>query len=162
MLLKYADYDIVFQEIPNEVTLAINISACPYRCVGCHSPHLQGDIGEPLTEENLAILLEKYGKAITCVCFMGGDVAPDTLQRLARYLSMQRISPVKVGWYSGREKLPDKFDLKYFQYIKLGAYDEMLGGLKSPLTNQRLYRIKDGDMEDITRLLHRPASSTAN
>ena len=47
-MLKYADYDIVFQEIPNEVTLAINISNCPNRCVGCHSPYLMEDVGEEL------------------------------------------------------------------------------------------------------------------
>ena len=28
-MLKYANYDIVFQEVPDEVTLAINISNCP-------------------------------------------------------------------------------------------------------------------------------------
>ena len=71
-MLKYTDYDIVFQEIPDEVTLAINLSNCPNRCKGCHSPYLQQNVGEALTEENLSILLQKYGKAVTCVCFMGG------------------------------------------------------------------------------------------
>ena len=40
-MLKYAGYDIVFQEIPDEVTLALNLSGCPNGCPGCHSPHLQ-------------------------------------------------------------------------------------------------------------------------
>ncbi len=158
MLLKYADYDIVFQEIPNEVTLAINLSACPYRCMGCHSPHLQTDVGEPLTEENLAILLRKYGKVVTCVCFMGGDNSPDAIQQLARYLNTQTTFSVKVGWYSGRKELPEGFALKDFHYIKLGAYIESLGGLKSSLTNQRLYRIENGEMVNITHLLQRSIS----
>ncbi|MEG2282023.1 MAG: anaerobic ribonucleoside-triphosphate reductase activating protein, partial [Rikenellaceae bacterium] len=76
MRLKYVNYDIVFQEIPDEVTLAINLSNCPNRCLGCHSPYLQQDIGEPLSEEVLSKLIDKYGSAITCVCFMGGDAAP--------------------------------------------------------------------------------------
>ena len=45
-MLKYVDYDIAFQEIPDEVTLAINLSNCPHRA-GCHSPHCD-DIGKNL------------------------------------------------------------------------------------------------------------------
>ena len=66
-MLRYVDYDIVFQEIPDEVTLAINLSNCPNRCKGCHSPHLLENVGESLTEESLGHLLQKYGKAVTCV-----------------------------------------------------------------------------------------------
>lgn len=149
-MLRYADYDIVFQEVPDEVTLAINLSNCPNRCKGCHSPHLMADVGEPLTEESLSILLNKYGKAITCVCFMGGDVFPDEVQHLAAYLHRQSITPVKVGWYSGKPQLPEGFDINYFHYIKLGPYIEELGGLKSVKTNQRFYRIANGEMQDIT------------
>ena len=47
-MLKYYNYDIVFQEIPDEVTLAVNLTNCPHRCIGCHSPHLRHNIGEPL------------------------------------------------------------------------------------------------------------------
>ena len=36
-MLKYVNTGIVFQEIPDEVTLAVNISGCPCRCHGCHS-----------------------------------------------------------------------------------------------------------------------------
>ena len=61
-MLRYADYDIVFQEIPDEVTLAINLSNCPNHCKGCHSAYLMEDVGEPLTEESLSTLLGKYEK----------------------------------------------------------------------------------------------------
>ena len=149
-MLRYTDYDIVFQEVPDEITLAINISNCPNRCKGCHSPYLLKDIGEPLTEENLSALLKKYGKAITCVCFMGGDASPADIKQLAEYLHHQTVAPVKVGWYSGKSKLPEHFDVSHFQYIKLGPYIESLGGLKSETTNQRLYHIENGIMEDIT------------
>ena len=47
-MLKYVNTDIVFQEIPDEVTLAINISNCPCHCPGCHSHYLWEDIGLPL------------------------------------------------------------------------------------------------------------------
>ena len=47
-MLKYVNTGIVFQEIPDEVTLAINISNCPCHCPGCHSHYLWEDIGLPL------------------------------------------------------------------------------------------------------------------
>lgn len=149
-MLRYTDYDIVFQEVPDEITLAINISNCPNRCKGCHSPYLLKDIGEPLTEENLTVLLRKYGKAITCVCFMGGDASPADIEQLAKYLHRQTVAPVKVGWYSGKSELSPAIDLDFFEYIKLGPYIEHLGGLKSSATNQRFYRIENGVMKDIT------------
>ena len=54
-MLKYVNYDIVFQEFPDEVTLAINLSLCPNGCPGCHSAYLKEDIGEELTEENITV-----------------------------------------------------------------------------------------------------------
>ena len=70
--LKYLGYNIVFQEVPNEVSLAINISNCPHRCKNCHSSYLWNDAGNLVTDD-LAYLLNKYEKYISCVCFMGGD-----------------------------------------------------------------------------------------
>lgn len=138
-MLKYVSYDIVFREIPDETTLALNISGCPHRCSGCHSPWLQGDTGQPLTDEELAALLHRYGPTVTCVCFMGGDGEPDEVARLATLI--RRTTSLKVGWYSGRVALPSDFPLRLFHYIKLGPYIDHLGPLFSPTTNQRLYRI---------------------
>ena len=43
--------------------------------------------------------------------------------------------------------LPEGFEITSMDYIKLGPYIEALGGLKSPTTNQALYRIdSDGNM----------------
>lgn len=149
-MLRYVDYDIVFQEIPDETTLAINISNCPNHCPACHSPQLWEDIGEVLTEQVLLDLLQKYGKAITCVCFMGGDAFPDEIQKLASFLQHQSKSSVKVGWYSGKPALPPGFLLDNIQYVKLGPYIEKLGGLNSKKTNQRLYKISGKEQIDIT------------
>jgi len=149
-MLKFYNYDIVFQEIPDEVTLAINITGCPYRCIGCHSPHLRESIGELLTEEMIESHLSRYRERITCVCFMGGDADPAEVERLAGYISSKNIG-MKIGWYSGRSELPSGFSLNSFSYIKLGEYREDLGGLSDRKTNQRLYRIdKALVMNDIT------------
>ena len=72
--MKLYNYDIVFQEVPDEVSLAINITNCPNHCEGCHSPHLWDDIGEELTTELLSSLIAQYEKLITCVLLMGGDL----------------------------------------------------------------------------------------
>jgi anaerobic ribonucleoside-triphosphate reductase activating protein len=155
-MLKFHSFDIVFQEIPGEVTLAVNISNCPNRCAGCHSPHLQEDIGETLDENHISALIEQYGSAITCFCFMGGDAEPHEVCRLAGFIKKQN-NHIKTAWYSGRAVLPADFSLSQFDYIKLGAYVERLGGLNTPTTNQRFYRIENRKMIDETvKFLHPP------
>ncbi|MDR2423874.1 MAG: anaerobic ribonucleoside-triphosphate reductase activating protein [Prevotellaceae bacterium] len=141
-MLRIANYDIVFREIPREVTLALNISGCPCRCPGCHSPHLQNDVGETLTDDLLNSLMHTYGNAVTCVCFMGGDKAPEEILRLAQLIRRQPTH-LKTAWYSGRDNLPSANFIEHFDYIKLGRYIEQLGGLDAPNTNQKLYRISD-------------------
>jgi len=149
-MLRFTNYNIVFQEIPDEVTLAINISNCPNGCKGCHSSYLMQDIGEVLNEEALSVLINKYSSAITCVCFMGGDADPAEVERLAIFLRKKIMYNLKVGWYSGKNTFPAKCSVQNFDYLKLGAYIEKLGGLNCKTTNQRLYRVEDGIMNDIT------------
>lgn len=148
-MLKYYFHDVVFQEIPNETTLAINLTNCPNRCVGCHSPHLQEDTGNPLDENILSEWIKKYGDAITCICFMGGDSEPFEVCRLAGFVK-SLAGNLKTGWYSGKTRLPDGITLANFDYIKLGPYEKRFGGLDKPTTNQRFYHIKEGRMIDRT------------
>ena len=82
-MIRYHNFDIVFAEIPCETTLAINITNCPNRCRGCHSLHLQADMGRVLDEAELCGILARYGRSVTCVCFMGGDAAPHEIAALA-------------------------------------------------------------------------------
>lgn len=138
-MLKYVNYDIVFQEIPNETTLAINISNCPCHCKGCHSPYLAKDIGTELTSYSLLELLKK-NKGITCVAMMGGDSEPQEVEYFSELV--RNIAGLRYAWYSGRQELPKDIDISKFDYIKLGPYVEELGGLKSPTTNQRLYEVQ--------------------
>lgn len=148
-MFKYVDYDIVFQEIPDEVTLAVNLSNCPYRCKGCHSPHLQTDIGMELNESTLADVLRKYEKAITCICFMGGDADTGELYRLADFIREKWRGKIKTAWYSGNNRLTAHC-ANHFDFVKTGPYIEALGGLDKKTTNQRLYRIESGNFTDIT------------
>jgi len=145
-MLKCYSYDIVCQEIPDEISLAVNISGCPNRCPGCHSPWLWENEGKEMTTELLSSIIGQYSAAITCFCFMGGDADPSEIQRLSVWIKAE-YPHLKTAWYSGRERIPDSFDIRCLDFIKLGPYIEALGGLKSPDTNQALYRINpDGSL----------------
>jgi anaerobic ribonucleoside-triphosphate reductase activating protein len=148
-MLKYVNTDIVFQEIPDEVTLAINISNCPCHCPGCHSQYLWDDIGEPLTSDAIDRMIHEMGSQITCISFMGGDAEPEYVNALARYI--HDTYDYKVAWYSGRIRIPRGIERCDFDYIKLGPYIKHLGPLKDKTTNQRLYKqMGDHTFQDIT------------
>lgn len=144
---------MVFQEIPDEVTLSINISNCPCHCLGCHSQYLWEDIGEPLNAMSLDVMLKDYGQDITCVAFMGGDATPEKVDSLAGWMR-SAYPELKTAWYSGRAVLSDKIHLRNFDYIKLGPYIEAKGPLNKSTTNQILYRVNpkadNGIGENIT------------
>ena len=142
-MVKYYNAMVVFEEIPDEITLAINITNCPCHCKGCHSKFLWEDIGTELTFEELERLI-KENDGITCVCFMGGDADPKEINHLASVVNkigILRKKPLQVAWYSGKDELSDEIDIKRFVYIKLGHYEEELGGLDKKTTNQRLYEV---------------------
>lgn len=102
-----------------------------------------------MTDEMLTNLIGRYSAAITCFCFMGGDAEPMEVMRLAGWIKT-RWPHIKTAWYSGKPQIPEGFEITSMDYIKLGPYIEALGGLKSPDTNQALYKIgPDGEMTRI-------------
>lgn len=148
-MLKYVDSMVVFAEVPNEITLAINISNCPCHCEGCHSEYLANDTGRPLNWGSLNALIH-INHGISCVSFMGGDSAPSEVVYLAHKVKQAGL---KVAWYSGRQELPPNFELAEFDYIKLGPYIKEKGALDKPTTNQKFYKIEqDESMVDITNV----------
>ncbi|MBQ9418310.1 MAG: anaerobic ribonucleoside-triphosphate reductase activating protein [Bacteroidales bacterium] len=157
-MLHYTTTDIVFQEIPDEVTLAINISGCPCRCPGCHSPQLWNNIGSDLDSESLQDIIAPYANSISTVAFMGGDAEPEVINCLAKAMHV-RFPRLKAAWWSGRTHLSPKIDLCNFNYIKLGPYLAHLGPLRSPTTNQRLYKVVSNSLHDITYQYRRLSQS---
>lgn len=137
-MIKYIDILVGFKEIPDEITLCINISNCPNNCPGCHSSWLLKDEGTPLTYVELKSLIKK-NKGITCICFMGGDKEPWEIQRLVKLV--KEDFNIKTAWYSGKDEMWKGIDLLYFDYVKIGSYKKELGPLNSPTTNQILYKI---------------------
>ncbi len=49
--------------------------------------------------------------------------------------------------------MPTSLDLKAFDYVKVGPYDEKKGPINKPTTNQRMYEVnhnRQDSLEDIT------------
>lgn len=138
-MLKYVDSKVVFAEIPDEITLAINISNCPCHCINCHSSYLAEDIGEPLDLQHLTNLIDN-NRGITCVCIMGGDANPSEVDDIAQDIK-EYYPELKVAWYSGRQELSKEIELENFNYIKLGPYIKDKGPLNCRTTNQVMLEI---------------------
>ena len=129
-MLKYSNYEITFAEIPDEITLCINITNCCFSCSNCHSPWLREDNGISLTYVELTKLI-KQNTGISCVCFMGGDREPWEVVRLAK-LIREDFPNLKTAWYSGSESVDHQ---NQFNYVKTGPYIESFGPLNSKTTN---------------------------
>lgn len=150
--MKYADTMVTFREVPDEITLCINISGCKIHCPDCHSKHLWEDIGNELTADSIEQLI-KENEGITCISFMGGEVK-DIAYLL--FWIKTRHPMLKTCYYTGRKWLSHEevsTILKYLDYLKVGPYIKEKGGLDSPDTNQRFYKkivLPDVHWEDIT------------
>ena len=147
--MKIYNTQIVFREIPDKVSLALNISNCPNNCEGCHSPHLREDLGRVLDNKYLDELLQQ-NEGITCVLFLGGDGCVDEVKRWANYI--HAINPqMRTAWYSGNDYIDITLVRGTFDYIKFGHYDERYGPLNSPTTNQVLLKYDRGLLYNITK-----------
>jgi anaerobic ribonucleoside-triphosphate reductase activating protein len=144
--MKYVNAEVVLREVPTEISLAFNISGCPFRCDGCHSVELRQDIGETFDEYAINKEILKH-PGISCLLFMGGDVDRHYLYNLSKKFRHK----YKIAWYSGSNDLDVLDDsIPYFDYIKIGSWKKDRGPLNSPTTNQRLYKVEKGTLIDIT------------
>jgi anaerobic ribonucleoside-triphosphate reductase activating protein len=144
--LKYLGYSIVFQEVPDEVTLAINISGCPHKCEGCHSKHLWEYKGNYVSDD-LPELLKKYEGMITCVCFMGGD---QNLEELNHLVCLVKEAGLKAALYTGSSDIGCIVYSILLDYVKYGPYIEECGGLDKKTTNQVMLKWEKDKWIDIT------------
>ena len=144
-MIKYTSAEIVFAEIPDEISLALNISNCTHNCPGCHSPELRNDIGTELDFKAVDELLSR-NSGITCLLFLGEGNDEKSLKELISYVK-EKYPDLKVGLYSGRQTIDDSFYWVKLDYLKIGPYIAELGPLNSPTTNQRLFK-RDGTIKN--------------
>ena len=157
--LKFTVEQIVWQEVPGEVSLAFLFSGCPLRCKGCHSADTWKEgIGTELTEDYLKGRLKRYHGLITCVLFMGGEWQPEALQKM---LGIVTQAGLKACLYTGleREELEAVSDgiLPYLTYLKTGRWQMELGGLDSPTTNQKFIDLRTGEVLNRLFIKDKPA-----
>lgn len=151
-MLKYKGYTITFQEVPNEISLVVNVAGCPHHCPECHSQYLWTDDGAAPLFQNLYSLINPYAKMITCVCFMGGDWDKEGLIECLQYIK-RNFPWLKLCVYSGEDTLKWIFSyLPLLDYVKVGSYQKDKGGLNNTGTNQRFYKVTGFYTEDITYL----------
>lgn len=146
--LFFSHPQIVLQEVPDEISLAISISGCKNQCKDCHSSFTwQDNYGEVLSNEKLISLLSK-NENITCVLFYGGEWNE---KRLLELFDIVLIKNLKICLYTGLEfdKISDRIKDK-IHYLKVGSYIKERGGLSSSDTNQRMYNMKE--KKDITEM----------
>ena len=154
--LKYSNWTIVLQEVPGEVSIAINITGCPHRCAECHSSYLGEDIGAVL-EDNIETIMDQYDGLISCVCLMGGDQCMENLISILKCIKQRQKKPqLKTCVYSGADDISTFTEaLPYLDYLKIGHYDKERGALDHKTTNQRFYEIRDNRLVDRTYLFWR-------
>jgi anaerobic ribonucleoside-triphosphate reductase activating protein len=135
-MIKYVDYEVVLEDIPDRITLAVNISNCQCNCKGCHSSYLRKDTGKELTKEIIDSKLSNILKSCDCFLFLGEGNDIDKLFEINDYIKEKYN--IETALYSGRDEVEDYFYDK-FDYVKIGRYDEKYGGLDKITTNQKLY-----------------------
>lgn len=135
-MIKYVDNSVVFEEIPDRVTLAFSISNCQNNCKGCHSGFLRKDVGNILTED---LIIEKFSKTIrmcNCVLFLGEGNDKESLLKINDFIKEQ--FNIETALYSGRDSVEDEI-FEHFDFVKIGSYQSDKGPLNKETTNQRLY-----------------------
>lgn len=135
--MKFLETAVVFDEVPDEITLAINIVGCEIQCPDCHSKQLwDKDLGKELNYTRLFLLMRQY-TGITCICFMGGNESE--IEEICKYIK-KRWPNLKTAWYTGQEQVGQTV-VEYLDYVKIGPYKKEYGPLTSSTTNQVFYRL---------------------
>ena len=86
-MIKYVPEmtNVVLEEIPDRLTLAIDISNCTGLCEGCHSPFLRRNVGVELTTEAIdSLIADNFG--INCFLFLGEGNDHEALMSVAAYV----------------------------------------------------------------------------
>ena len=144
-MIKYVPEltDVVMEEVPDRVTLAVEIPNCQGSCPGCHSSFLKLDLGKELTEAEADRLVEdNFG--VNCFLFLGEGNDHEALMKLAAHLRTAHPK-LELALYSGRQEVEEEI-YEAFDFVKVGPYVEALGPLSEASTNQRMYYHR----EDIT------------
>jgi len=129
---------ILFQEVPDEVSLGFTVMGCQLRCKGCHSTDTWSEYGgSPLTAETFRTYLKQYVDYISCVIFFGGEWQAE---KLIEMLDISHDFKLKTCLYTGLNQVPEKI-IKRLTFLKTGPWIRELGGLDQATTNQKFIEV---------------------
>jgi len=134
---------VLFQEVPDEVSLAFTVTGCPLKCRGCHSKDTWNPrVGTPLSDSVFTHYLNQYGDFVTCILFFGGEWNAPALQNK---LLLAQQSGFKTCLYTGLDTVPPALK-KYLSFLKTGKWVEQKGGLQNLNTNQRFLDLASNNL----------------
>lgn len=145
--LKCKGWNITFSEVPDEISLTFSVCGCPHKCEGCHSTYLWNEDNSVLLSGVIDDVIAQYRDVVSCLCVMGGEWNEPELREIAVKAHNNNL---RFCLYSGSDVMPSVEMLMFCDYVKIGHYDKSLGGLDCKTTNQRLYKLHDNRVRDIT------------
>lgn len=133
---------VVFQEVPDEISLCFSITGCKVGCKGCHSTELWNtNYGNALSNKTFINYLKKYQSLISCVVFFGGEWQESAL---IEKLIIAKNYGLKTCLYSGQKHVNINIS-QHLNFLKTGAWRSELGGLDSAITNQIFRNLTTGE-----------------
>ncbi len=139
--MRCLNTSISLQELPGEISLIFEISNCPHRCPDCHSKELWGNVGSELTSELFQKVLYSYKDYISAVIFFGGEWDND----LVLFLKFVKSLNLKTCLYTGADDV-NQILRNELDYLKTGKFISELGGLDSPISNQKFWDLKNNTL----------------
>lgn len=141
--MNFATCDIVFQEVPGEISLSFTMTGCKLACRGCHSVYLWNPKnGTELTDSILLDNIQRYSGMITTVLFFGGEWDES---RLLELLKICKSHSLKTALYTGLTDVSSELKSN-LTYLKVGPWISTLGGLNSPTTNQKMIKLETNEV----------------
>ena len=130
ILVPLVSSGITMNEIPGRIAVYFELGNCTQGCPGCHSPHLSEQQVLAITplEELESIAETQATKGANAIVLMGGTtngISDDDAEH-------DKTIAQKSG----------------VTWLKTGSYQEERGGLSSPSTNQRFYKLTDRFVAD--------------
>lgn len=154
-IAKFDRYDMVNNPGDSTASVTIWFTGCNFRCKNCHNRRLWNrNNGKQYSAKSVAHMVK-----ITCnkvnadsVVLLGGEPLQQDRQELLFLCHSLHKAGLKVWLYTGYEfDEIDKDILKYLYTIKCGRYiDELKQDGFPASSNQRVYRMINGDWVDIT------------
>ena len=145
ILVPVVSAGITLTEIPDRISYFIELGNCSKHCPNCHSPYLSDTVISPADLAGVERMVEHAAeRGADAIVLMGGTtngIRDDDLITICQTLG--NILP--VGLYSGRDDEERDKDIALrgnLHWLKTGSYQEELGGLDSPRTNQRFYELE--------------------